>query len=243
MTAGATLSAAFVHRLGSFANSAPRAHALSLSQTPRFFSSSYGGELRPQKQRQRLAPLNAGFLPRTTTSILESLPFQRPWAAAASASQQATRSASAGTIARPPTPSTSLLHLVRNRIHATSLLLSRAPIGRITPVKRAVGRASWQGGSGGGGSGWGGPSGGGGPLGPFIRRINRLPDWAVLWTLIGLNALVFLGWQYSLESWRKFRDPRAYVWMARNFLTGEGNLRAGRFWTLITSCVSHEDFA
>lgn len=78
-------------------------------------------------------------------------------------------------------------------------------------------------------------------LSPLVRRFNSLPNSFVLYALIGLNIGVFVAWQYASDRMRKMRDPRAYIFMSRNFLTGEANLMQGRFWTLVTSCVSHED--
>ena len=78
-------------------------------------------------------------------------------------------------------------------------------------------------------------------LTPIVRRINRIPGNTILYLLIGLNVVVFLAWQYAVESWRRFGDPRAYLFMTRNFLCGMSNLSEGRFWTLINSCISHEN--
>lgn len=84
-------------------------------------------------------------------------------------------------------------------------------------------------------------SSGGSFLSPLSRRFNSLPNSFVLYALIGLNIGVFIAWQYASDRMRKMRDPRAYIFMTRNFLTGEANLMQGRLWTLVTSCVSHED--
>ncbi|KDN39545.1 rhomboid-domain-containing protein [Tilletiaria anomala UBC 951] len=79
------------------------------------------------------------------------------------------------------------------------------------------------------------------PVASLARRINFIRPNYVLYAIIALNALVFAAWQYSTESFRKFNDPKAYIFMCKNFLFGEMNLAQGRIWTLLTSCISHED--
>ncbi|UZJ53923.1 hypothetical protein CBS101457_003243 [Exobasidium rhododendri] len=69
-------------------------------------------------------------------------------------------------------------------------------------------------------------------------------DWntILLYSLIGVNALVYVGWQYAINAWEKHKDPRPWLWMNENFLSGEVNLLQGRPWTLLTSCISHDSF-
>ncbi|SJX62505.1 related to PCP1-mitochondrial serine protease [Sporisorium reilianum f. sp. reilianum] len=72
------------------------------------------------------------------------------------------------------------------------------------------------------------------------RLFSRLPANFVLYTIIALNVLVFGSWLYAAESMRKFSDPRMYLFMSKNFLSGYLNVQQGRWWTMLTSCVSHE---
>ncbi len=75
----------------------------------------------------------------------------------------------------------------------------------------------------------------------LLGRLNRLPNAWMIYMLIGLNVAVFCAWQYALSSWKRFGDPAPYYFMFTNFLSGLPNLQQGRIWTLLTSCVSHED--
>ncbi|PWN46680.1 rhomboid-domain-containing protein [Violaceomyces palustris] len=79
-------------------------------------------------------------------------------------------------------------------------------------------------------------------LQPLTSLLNhRLPGNTILWILMALNLLVFLSWTYSVQVVKKFNDPGPFLFMTKNFLFGEPNLREGRWWTLITSCLSHKD--
>lgn len=89
------------------------------------------------------------------------------------------------------------------------------------------------------------PSTAGSSLSHLITRLDtrlfsRLPSNFVLYTIIGLNILVFGSWMYAAETLRKFSDPRPYIFLSKNFLSGLTNVREGRWWTMLTSCVSHE---
>jgi membrane associated rhomboid family serine protease len=64
-----------------------------------------------------------------------------------------------------------------------------------------------------------------------------------LYSLLGVNALVYAGWQYAQNEWDQRKDPRSLLWMTENFLCGEINMSQGRPWTLITACVSHSSFS
>ncbi|SPO41861.1 related to PCP1 - mitochondrial serine protease [Pseudozyma flocculosa] len=77
-------------------------------------------------------------------------------------------------------------------------------------------------------------------LAPLILRINRMPSSYLLNAVIALNALVFLAWMYADSSLRRYSDPRALLFMMKNFACGETNLAEGRWWTLVTSCFSHQ---
>ncbi|KAF6767600.1 Peptidase S54, rhomboid domain protein [Kalmanozyma brasiliensis GHG001] len=102
-------------------------------------------------------------------------------------------------------------------------------------------------------------SGGGGPprrlppspparssLASLIARIDSrvfssLPRNFVLYTIIALNFLVFGSWIYAAETLKKFSDPRPYIFLSKNFLSGWTNVKEGRWWTMLSSCVSHEE--
>lgn len=60
-----------------------------------------------------------------------------------------------------------------------------------------------------------------------------------VYTLIALNVVVFLLWQYGLQSWQRFRDPSLHNFLTKNFVLNEANIMAGRVWTLLTACFSH----
>ena len=81
--------------------------------------------------------------------------------------------------------------------------------------------------------------GGGGPARRFITVANprrgwlprEMDDQAVLWGLVGTNALVFTAWQVA--------NP---LTMQRHFTTSMHNLRNLRVWTTVTAAFSHRDF-
>lgn len=66
---------------------------------------------------------------------------------------------------------------------------------------------------------------------------------SVLWTLIGANTAVFLAWQIAspgpslLPSLGSYK-PRLRNFLTSNFLLSKQHLRAGHYWTLLTSAVS-----
>lgn len=101
--------------------------------------------------------------------------------------------------------------------------------------------------SGGSGGSGGDPRRRPGPswLASFTARIDerfwsRFDARAVILAVIGVNTLVFVGWAWARENMQRFADPRAMITMSKNFLSGEINMREGRWWTLLTSCFSHE---
>lgn len=73
------------------------------------------------------------------------------------------------------------------------------------------------------------------------RVFSGLPRNFVLYTIIALNFLVFGSWIYAAETLKKFSDPRPYIFLSKNFLSGWTNVREGRWWTMVSSCVSHEE--
>lgn len=125
-----------------------------------------------------------------------------------------------------PTSSTpsSILSLLPSLLESNrkpNLNPNSTPIGRITPVKKAFpSNHSPQ------------------NLGSSNSDFRFLP---VIHILVAINLAVFLAWQYSLERLKRHNDPSMYIWMSRNFLSGQGNLSAGRWWTMITCCLSQMD--
>lgn len=99
---------------------------------------------------------------------------------------------------------------------------------------------------GGGGSG-GNPRRRPGPswLASFAARIDerfwsRFDPRAVIFAVVGVNVLVFVGWAWAREMLDRFGDPRPSISMAKHFLSGEINMCEGRWWTLLTNCFSHQ---
>ncbi|CDU26052.1 related to PCP1-mitochondrial serine protease [Sporisorium scitamineum] len=74
------------------------------------------------------------------------------------------------------------------------------------------------------------------------QHTSHLPPLFVLYTLLLLNTLILASWLYAsaLLTHPSTSDPRAYLFLCRNFLSGLPNLVQGRWWTLVTSCISHE---
>lgn len=75
----------------------------------------------------------------------------------------------------------------------------------------------------------------------FIRKVNKIPQTALLTVLALLNFCVFVCYQYAQVNWIKFGDPGTYLFMTENFSSGWKNLLQGRWWTLITSSFAQED--
>ncbi|KAK9896287.1 rhomboid-domain-containing protein [Cystobasidium minutum MCA 4210] len=68
---------------------------------------------------------------------------------------------------------------------------------------------------------------------------RKIPKSWLFYGIIVTNVLVFLGWQYAINSATRFRDFGPYVFMMQNFAASWANLV--RPWTVITSCFSHMD--
>jgi len=78
------------------------------------------------------------------------------------------------------------------------------------------------------------------PKGPFRRVFDSMPGSIVIWGILGINAAVFLVWNFAASN-IKMGNPSIYITMRRHFLQSAQNLREGRYWTLLTSCFSHQD--
>jgi membrane associated rhomboid family serine protease len=73
----------------------------------------------------------------------------------------------------------------------------------------------------------------------YYRR-NGLPDFTIIWGIIGLNTLVFLGWQYAKEMARSLNDRTPLQFMYNNFTLGNHSFK--HLHTFITAHFSHEEF-
>ncbi|CAO1627943.1 unnamed protein product [Parajaminaea phylloscopi] len=77
---------------------------------------------------------------------------------------------------------------------------------------------------------------------PLTAWLSRIPPRQVVIALMIANTVVFLAWNYAQISLSNSRDPRLAQFMCDNFLCGWDNIRAGRWWTIVTSTISQADF-
>ncbi|OBZ77108.1 Presenilins-associated rhomboid-like protein, mitochondrial [Grifola frondosa] len=63
----------------------------------------------------------------------------------------------------------------------------------------------------------------------------------MFWGILALNGAVFVCWNIARGVYESSRDPSMYIWMRNNFTVSWTNVKSGRIWTLLTSCISHED--
>ncbi|EAU84584.2 hypothetical protein CC1G_00103 [Coprinopsis cinerea okayama7 len=77
----------------------------------------------------------------------------------------------------------------------------------------------------------------------YLDFLDRIPQKTVMYGILGVNGLVFGAWYMSQQKYKYERDPSAYLWMHQHFTSSWQNLRQGRYWTLLTSCFSHQDMA
>ncbi|TBU32095.1 rhomboid-domain-containing protein [Dichomitus squalens] len=85
---------------------------------------------------------------------------------------------------------------------------------------------------------------GGGPNGPWQRfrdRLNAIPGNVLFWGIIGLNGVVFVSWQWAWAKYKSMGDASSYIWMRNHFIASADNIKAGRWYTLLTACFSHAD--
>ncbi|KAK4056640.1 hypothetical protein OIO90_002192 [Microbotryomycetes sp. JL221] len=90
-------------------------------------------------------------------------------------------------------------------------------------------------------SGSTGRSGGNRRRGRVFESINRLSPNLILYTIMGLNVIVFLLWSYAKSVYVQFRDSSWLRFMTNHFTCSMRNLEQGRIWTLLTSCFSHAE--
>jgi membrane associated rhomboid family serine protease len=72
-------------------------------------------------------------------------------------------------------------------------------------------------------------------------RFDRLPNSTVLWSVVGINTIVFLTWKYAQHDAAMFRNPELLTKMYKNFVVSGYNVAQGRLWTVVTSAFSHYD--
>ncbi|KAI5480762.1 hypothetical protein MNV49_007168 [Pseudohyphozyma bogoriensis] len=125
-------------------------------------------------------------------------------------------------------PSASLTSLLRTTFHSRPFSTSSPTLVRPTYYQ------------GGGGQRYGGSRRPQSPWESWRQRLDAVPNAYVLWTLLGVNIAVFFTWQYGTSVWQTFRDPSWLVFLNKNFTVSWANISSGRFWTLLTSCFSHE---
>jgi membrane associated rhomboid family serine protease len=75
------------------------------------------------------------------------------------------------------------------------------------------------------------------------RSYNR-SSWTpetLIYSIIALNSVIFLAWQYAKYRYSAKRDSSVMDYMAKNFLSGIRSMAQGHYWTLLTSAFSHSD--
>ncbi|KZO92212.1 hypothetical protein CALVIDRAFT_469081, partial [Calocera viscosa TUFC12733] len=74
----------------------------------------------------------------------------------------------------------------------------------------------------------------------FTRRLDQIPLLYVRIGIIAVNVLVFLLWRLGMQNYTRFRDDQPLRFLLENFATSWQNYKAGRWWTLLTSCFSQQ---
>ncbi|PWN38401.1 rhomboid-domain-containing protein, partial [Meira miltonrushii] len=69
-----------------------------------------------------------------------------------------------------------------------------------------------------------------------------VPSNFMFWFIMGLNVIVFGMWQLAISQAEQ-GDPTLFFLMFKNFTSGLSNFFEGRYWTLLTACFSHKDYA
>ncbi|KAF8592523.1 hypothetical protein K439DRAFT_1625883 [Ramaria rubella] len=72
------------------------------------------------------------------------------------------------------------------------------------------------------------------------RAINALPSNVILWTVLGLNGVVYLLWNVGIFKAKNEGDMSVLIGLQKNFTLSWDNWKDGRFWTLLTSCFSNQ---
>ncbi|PAV20701.1 rhomboid-domain-containing [Pyrrhoderma noxium] len=76
----------------------------------------------------------------------------------------------------------------------------------------------------------------------FRIWFDQFPEGYLIWTILGINGTIFLGWQYAIDRYRH-GDASLLMSMMDNVTLSWKNIREGRFWTIITSAFSHNTSA
>lgn len=61
--------------------------------------------------------------------------------------------------------------------------------------------------------------------------------------IVAANVTVFLMWAYSKYQIERYKDYNFADFMVQNFMCSIVSLREGRYWTLLSSCISHQSFS
>jgi len=77
---------------------------------------------------------------------------------------------------------------------------------------------------------------------PFKRWFNNLPGQYVVYGILAINGVVYVGWMYARDMFRA-GQPEMYIQMCKNVLLSWQNIKEGRIWTIITSTFSHSGAA
>jgi rhomboid-like protein len=75
----------------------------------------------------------------------------------------------------------------------------------------------------------------------FHQQTRQLTAQQITASVIGVNAAVFLTWQYGTMELQQRRNPTILTTMKRHFTLSLDNVRRGRVWTMVTSAFSHKD--
>ncbi|EIM88239.1 rhomboid-domain-containing protein [Stereum hirsutum FP-91666 SS1] len=75
------------------------------------------------------------------------------------------------------------------------------------------------------------------------RFLDGIPPSFVVYGIMALNGIVFAGWWVAIDALKRTRDQTLYKFMAENFTSSKMNYEAGRWWTALTSCFSHQSFS
>ncbi|KAJ2723167.1 hypothetical protein GGI07_002802 [Coemansia sp. Benny D115] len=71
------------------------------------------------------------------------------------------------------------------------------------------------------------------------RFFDNVSPEKLVYTIIGLNAVVLVVWQVGNGWIKSFGDYSLVNWMVKNFTISWANLMSGRLWTLLTPAFSH----
>ncbi|KZW03932.1 rhomboid-domain-containing protein [Exidia glandulosa HHB12029] len=61
-----------------------------------------------------------------------------------------------------------------------------------------------------------------------------------IYAILAVNGVVFVGWYMAQNTYNYEKNPRPLAFMFANFTSSVQNIQGGRYWTLVTSCFSHQ---